>query len=971
MDNHYHAVLDALTKASSQNAELLKIAERQLKSWEHERGFYSILLDIACDNSVDLNIRWLSALCMKNGIDRFWRKSAPNAIVNNERAAIKQKLLNSFNEPVNQVALQFAIIISKIARFDFPKEWPELFTVLLNGIQASNEVHQTRALLTMYHVVKTLASKRLTADRRIFYQLTASVFNGIFQQWIHQSQLFLQEANKNFFKELLDRSFLSLKILRKLVVNGFKDCSKEPDAVRFLTLIFQQIGPFIECRSYLKNRGNMFETCEKYLVVLIKILRDVLEYQPFSYVQFIQPTLECSVMYCFNKSLEDRLFEKLIVQFMNLIKGILVCQEYKPAKLIEDTKNVLTLKAHEIKVSFFTFPVLKEICEQLLSRYFLLSEEDVSCMECSPEEFASDEGGGESWKFSLRPCTEVFFLTCFHEFRNLLTPLVVKMTEDIQNNNSRNMIDILKKDAIYTAVGLAAFDLYDEVDFDNWFLNTLIPELRTTDPCYYIIRRRIIWLIGEWVGVKMSPELRPVLYEVILQLLSSSENIIVRLAASKALKVAVDGFEFDVEQFLPYLERFIAALFHLLKEVKECDSKMTVLHTLSLIVDRMGTDIRPHSEAVLQYLPQLWNNCGDHNMLRCAIITCFVHFVQGLGTLSESLHPMLLPMIALSTDVSQPPHVYLMQDGLDLWWAVLENTSVYTEELLGLASNMMPLLECKVENLHICLQITEAYIILCPEEFLKRYGHLLVQTFLSSVKDMKSEPIDLVLKVVETAFIVCPKDGPVLFQEMLSFVLSLALENHVLPISLSIYLSLISRVILHNQVIFGSILQKRANESQKSVEIIFGKLLEVWLNHMSVFGHIEKRKLMALALTCLLTSNSDVVHERICGIFLSVVEVLNDILPIGKNENGSVMTDNLIINVDDFNSHPDVDIENEQDRRKRELLRKDPVYTVVLRDYLYTQVMALQQSVGAAKFQDLMSTVDCETMQQLQEYLRN
>lgn len=44
MDNHYHIVLDALTKASSQNAELLKIAERQLKSWETERGFYSILL---------------------------------------------------------------------------------------------------------------------------------------------------------------------------------------------------------------------------------------------------------------------------------------------------------------------------------------------------------------------------------------------------------------------------------------------------------------------------------------------------------------------------------------------------------------------------------------------------------------------------------------------------------------------------------------------------------------------------------------------------------------------------------------------------------------------------------------------------------------------------------------------------------------------------------------------------------------
>ncbi|XP_055941149.1 importin-11-like [Argiope bruennichi] len=971
MDNHYHVVLDALTKASSQNAELLKIAERQLKCWETERGFYSILLNIACDKNVDLNIRWLSVLCIKNGVDRYWRKNAPNAIANDEKEAIKHKLLTCFDDPINQIALQFSVIISKIARYDFPKEWPELFTVLLNGTQSADELHQLRALLTIHHVVKALASKRLTADRRVFLQLTSSIFTNIFHLWINYSKLFLQEANTDFFKlkELLDSCFLTLKILRKLVVNGFKDCSKETDAVNFLSLIFQQIGPFLECRTYLKNKEHLLETCEKYLVLLIKILRGVLELQPFAFVQFIRPTLECSVTFCFNKSFEDRLFEKLIVQFLNLIKGILVCQEYKPAKLIEDTKNALTLEAHKIKVEFFTFPVLKEICDQLLSRYFLLSEHDITSWEYTPEEFASDEGG-ESWKFSLRPCTEAFFLTCFHEFRNLLTPLVVETIKNVQNNGSRDLIGILKKDAIYNAVGLAAFDLYDEVDFDNWFTSTLITELRVKEPGYYIIRRRVIWLIGQWVGVKMSPERRSILYEVILELLNTDENLIVRLAAANTLKVAVDDFEFSVEQFLPYLEKSIAALFHLLKEVKECDLKMSVLHVLSLIIERMGTEVRPFLEALLQYLPQLWNNCGDHNMLRCAIISCFVHLVQGLGTLSETLHPLLLPMIALSTDVTQPPHVYLLEDGLDLWWAVLDNTSKYTEELLSLASNMMPLLEYKGENLQICLQITEAYVILCPGVFLKRYGQTLVQTFLSAVTDMKSEAIDMVLKVVETAFIAFPEDGPVLFEPMLPFVLSLALENHVLPISFSVYMSLLSRVILHNQTCFGNILQKRANESHKDVGTILGELLDVWLDKMPVVNPIQRRKLMGLALTCLLTSNSDVVHERVCGIFLSVVEVLNDIIPVTKSENGVLLPDLLMMNPDDF-SQQDEEIETEQDRRKRELSRQDPVHTVVLRDYLYNQVMALQQSVGATKFQELMSTVDIETMQQLEGYLKN
>lgn len=49
-------------------------------------------------------------------------------------------------------------------------------------------------------------------------------------------------------------------------------------------------------------------------------------------------------------------------------------------------------------------------------------------------------------------------------------------------------------------------------------------------------------------------------------------------------------------------------------------------------------------------------------------------------------------MIALCTDVSQPPHVYLLEDGLDLWWAILENTTVCSPTLLNIASNLIALL---------------------------------------------------------------------------------------------------------------------------------------------------------------------------------------------------------------------------------------------------------------------------------------
>ncbi len=43
-----------------------------------------------------------------------------------------------------------------------------------------------------------------------------------------------------------------------------------------------------------------------------------------------------------------------------------------------------------------------------------------------PEGFAFEEGG-DSWRYSWRPCCETVFLSLFHEFRELLAPLLVQM----------------------------------------------------------------------------------------------------------------------------------------------------------------------------------------------------------------------------------------------------------------------------------------------------------------------------------------------------------------------------------------------------------------------------------------------------------------------------------------------------------------------------------------------------------------
>lgn len=114
------------------------------------------------------------------------------------------------------------------------------------------------------------------------------------------------------------------------------------------------------------------------------------------------------------------------------------------------------------------------------------------------------------------------------------------------------------------------------MDFDAWFTNTLLQEVKIKHNNYRVIRRRVSSMIGKWTSVKLSCELRPTLYECIINLLGPEENMAVRLMACTTLKHAVDDFEFNGEQFKKYLHTTFSLLYNLLCDASECETK--VLH---------------------------------------------------------------------------------------------------------------------------------------------------------------------------------------------------------------------------------------------------------------------------------------------------------------------------------------------------------------------------------------------------------
>ena len=151
--------------------------------------------------------------------------------------------------------------------------------------------------------------------------------------------------------------------------------------------------------------------------------------------------------------------------------------------------------------------------------------------------------------------------------------------------------DVLLKDSIYAAIGLAAPVLERNLDFDfGYFLNnTLVEEVQTSRSGYNILRRRAAIVLGQWLPVKEGLN-RPLVYQIFQHLLDKGDHLndqVVRVTAGRQLRNVVDPFEFAAEPFMPYVPNILGSLMALVEEVELPDTKLALLNTISVIVTKM------------------------------------------------------------------------------------------------------------------------------------------------------------------------------------------------------------------------------------------------------------------------------------------------------------------------------------------------------------------------------------------------
>ena len=492
-------------------------------------------------------------------------------------------------------------------------------------VKLDKTIHQHRALLTLNQILKGLASKRLVADQLIFREISANIFDYLANLNGSYFSFALQSTNVTDLNNSLEMCILITKILRKLIVFGGKQYQNTSIQIKYLQLCLMHIPSFLSLRD--GSDISCQEKCEKLLIFLMKIMTEMQERHSSSFIPVLEDTLKLCLerIFASNGSSE---FSTFVIYCGNLLRSITRCYNKRNSPSDEESV-ILTKTANEIKNKVLTKDCVKRLCQHLIIEYFPLTEADLEEWSGDPEGYMLVEAG-ESHKFLLRPCMEALFVGLFYEFKNEINPFVLGLTKELDLLNVEQMSDNdhLKVCSVYTSIGLASYELFHDLDFDMWFETKLIGFLSLPLKAIPIFQQHVIWMIGQWINVKFSKKNRVILYQILSRLLASCDDLVLKLTTCKVLRSAIDDFDFDADDFTPYVNDIFVSLCKLLVTVELCDTKMMVLNSLSIMIERINDKVRSEADLLLECLPKLWELSEAHNLLRGAVINVLVHLVK-------------------------------------------------------------------------------------------------------------------------------------------------------------------------------------------------------------------------------------------------------------------------------------------------------------------------------------------------------
>ncbi|XP_022887455.1 importin-11-like [Olea europaea var. sylvestris] len=887
-------------------------AEDSLAQSESRPGFCSCLMEVitAKDLASQADIRLMASVYFKNSISRYWRNRRDSTgISNEEKLHLKKKLLSHLREENYQIATTLAVIISKIARIDYPKEWSDLFSVLAQQLQSADILSSHRIFMILFRTLKELSTKRLTSDQRAFAEIASQFLDYSWHLWQSDAQTILHGFSmlaQNAFELHLDdlyltceRWFLCSKIVRQLIVSGFPSDAMSIQEVRpvkeISTVLLNAIQSFFpHYSSFREKHPKFWEFLKKACTKLMKILIAIQCRHPYSFgdKNVCGPVIDFCINKITNPEPDMLSFEEFQIQCMSMVKSLLECKEYKPCltgRVMDD--NRITPEQMKKNISTTVSGVLASLlpgervvllCNVLIRRYFVLTTSDLEEWYQNPESFHHEQDS-VLWSERLRPCAEALYIVLFENHSQLLGPIVVSILQEAMNGCPSSVNEmtpaLLLKDAAYGAAAYVYYELSNYLSFKDWFNGALSLELTNDHPNMRIIHRKVALILGQWVSEIKDDTRRPV-YCALIKLLQD-RDLCVRLAASRSLYFHIEDANFSEQEFLDLLPVCWDSCFKLVEEVQEFDSKVQVLNTIASLIARV-TEVIPYANKLMQFFQKGWEESSGESLMQIQLLAALRNFIVALGYQSPICYNIVVPILQSGISVDSPDE--LLEDTMQLWEATLSHAPSIMPQLLGLFPCLVEILERSFDHLKMAASIIESYIVLGGIEFLNMHASTLAKLLDLVVGNVNDRGLLSILPLVDTLVQCFPTEVPQLISTTIQKLIFMCLtggDDHD-PSKTTVKASsaaILARVLVMNTNYLAqltsdpsllALLQKTGFPSEESILLC---LVDVWLDKVDNVISTQ-RKTLGLALSIILTLRLPQVLDKLDQILSVCTSVI-------------------------------------------------------------------------------------------------
>lgn len=962
-------------------------------------------------------MRFLAIIELKNGIDKYWRGTRPfavkNAIPPAEKNIIRSNLLKgTLEEQDSQFALHNALVLAKIVRIDFPGEWPEALDNITNELKASRDNDQilAGALLMLLQIVKELGTARLKSSQTAFQTAAPGLVQILAEIYDAKTRLWLAfgtsgQGDKTHAVAAMANSLMSFKILRRLLIFGYEAPHKDEVVRQIWTFSQSQFGQLFSLMN------EEYPAIAKHVLQFTKLHIDMASTHPASFAAlpgsselvraYWSLVAEFAPVFDQSEGLRQRdssngtdlspagpLKEKIALKGLLLMRSCIRLTHhpvqsirYRSKEDIQEQKEAV----NAMKSQLFSDDFVRSAAHTIITHLLVFRKADMEAWEDDPQEWElQEENQGNAYEFEVRPCAERLFLDLFTHYKNLLLEPLLAYFDTARNSDA----SIATKEAVYTTMGLAAALVanYSDFDFDGFLKTVIATDAAQAGPMCQVLRRRIAILLSQWVPIKISAETRPLVYRIFKHFLDSQDphnDIVVRITAARQLKHVVDEFEFNQDNFAMQAPHILKEIVNLVQTVEVEETKLAIVTTLRSIISRMDTTIIPFSELVINVLPEIWSSAGNLGfMMKQAVLTILQGLVASMRSGFQRYQPLVLPLIAETTQEGSDSAFHLIDDGLEFWHVLLQNSQPpLSPDLISLASVAIEQLASQNDHAEILLDIVGCYVALAPQSLLNdHYRQPLLKSLLASLETKGHNQVLLTTEYIEITLRLSHQvGGEQGFHMLMKDVVEIGFLKHLLEgirdayeahqtsgpkrkqpgldsHNLACYFNILARIASIDPSTFAAMLSTLG-----PIESIWEWLSIEWFSSFDTMAEIDKLKLNLLGTTRLLE-----LPRPMAGLVL------------GKLQDYLSMWTSVIHQLWDADSPghdvlyttekaPATEWDTSRDIVKRELHSTDPVRTTVAYAFVGERLQGLAHIVGEQTFQEWLANVDKEVLAGFQE----